>query len=96
MLAAPALLFGALGSCTLDKDLQSSDDPVNPAIQGNLDDDEYQTAFQALSMSQGYTNEMPAELFSGIGRIDSTSGSPSLAPEPGKRWRPTTAPRWWS
>ncbi len=83
LFAVLALLLGVLGSCTLDKDPQSSDNPINPPTQGNLDDDEYQTASQALSMSQGYTNEMLSELFSGIGRIDSSSGSPSLAPGPG-------------
>ncbi len=78
-----ALLLGALGSCTLDKDPASNNDPANPPNQGNLDDDEYQTTSQALSMSQGYTNEMLSEMFSGIGRIDSISGSPSLSPGAG-------------
>ena len=85
------LLLGAFWSCTLDKDPDSSTDTPNTPNEGSLDDDEYQTTSQALSMSQGYTNEMLVELFSGIGRIDSISGSPSLSPGLGSVYASTQA-----
>jgi hypothetical protein len=83
ILSLLALLVGLFGGCSLENRSELNDDPTDPPAEGSLEDEEYQTASQALAMSQGYTNQMLAELFAGIGRIDSASGSPSLAPGPG-------------
>lgn len=82
-LALPVLLMIGFCGCTLDKNHNSNPDSSDQPLPGDLDDDQFESASLALSMSQDYTNSMMAELYSGIGRIDSLSGSPALAPGPG-------------
>ena len=82
-LAGLVLTVAVVGGCTLDKGTDSSGDTPNPPNQGNLTDDEYESNSEALSMTQGYTSQMIAEMFSGIGRVDSISGAPALMPGPG-------------
>lgn len=55
---------------------------------GELTDEEYQMAAEAMAMGQEYTYDMIAELFASIGRIDAQSGSPSLTPAAGSPFSP--------
>lgn len=78
-----SLLLQVVAGCSLSKKSTDPPDTPNTPNVGNLADDEFESNSEALSMSQGYTNQMIGEMFSGIGRIDSLSGSPALAPGPG-------------
>jgi len=55
---------------------------------GDLNDEEYLTASEAMSMGQDFTYDMINELFASIGRIDEQSTSPSLSPAPGSPFSP--------
>ncbi len=56
---------------------------------GDLTDDEYQMAAEAMDIGQEYTYDMIDELFASIGRIDAQSTSPSFSPAPGSPFAPS-------
>jgi hypothetical protein len=86
-----ALGFGLLGLILLGlvgcsgKSRVSDSDNLQT---GDLTDEEYVMATEAMNMGQEYTYDMIDELFASIGRIDAQSASPSLSPAPGSPFAP--------
>jgi len=79
-----ALVLLVLAGCS-GKSRISDADNLEP---GDLNDDEYLMAAEAMDIGQEYTWEMIDELFASIGRIDAQSASPSLSPALGSPFSP--------
>jgi len=78
-----ALFALVLGGCSSKS--RVADDTLQP---GDLGDEEYIMASEAMDIGQDFTYDMIDELFASIGRIDGLSASPSLSPAQGSPFAP--------